>query len=319
MSPSSRLRRNALIAVPLLLVAIAAVQTRIDSERDSLARLNDDLFLRSPSAIQKLSLGYDALVADIYWTRAVQYYGARFATKGATFPLLWPLLDISTTLDPHMLVAYRAGAFFLSESGNAGPGRPDLAVELIQRGIRANPNDWILNTDLGFLYYWRLKDYQSSASAFLEGSNKPNAPAWMKVMAARVAEKGGSLETSRMIWSEIYESNKDPKIRERALETLRGLKAAEDEIQLDQLADEYKKRFGRYPASVNELHSAGLIGGIPVDPDGYPYLFEPDGKAALDPRSSVVIPKELKSPPTPSHSSENRASSPGKPAEPKLG
>jgi len=131
----------------------------------------------------------------------------------------------------------------------------------------------------------------------------------MKVMAARVAQKGGSLETSRMIWSEIYESNKDPKIRERALETLRGLKAAEDEIELNQLAEEYRKRLGRYPASVNELHSAGLIGGIPVDPDGYPYLLEPDGKAALDPKSPVIIPKEIKSPP--SHASENQAGSPG--------
>jgi hypothetical protein len=300
MNPSARLRRNALIAVPLLFVAIAALETRIDAERDSLAQQNDGLLLRSPSAIQKLSLGYDALVADIYWTRAVQYYGARFATKGATFPLLWPLLDISTTLDPHILVAYRAGAFFLSESGNGGPGRPDLAVELIERGIRANPNEWILNVDLGFLYYWRLADYTSSATAFLDGSNKPNAPDWMKVMAARVAQKGGSLDTSRMIWSEIYESNKNPKIRERALEILRGLKAEEDEIELNRLADEYQKRFGRYPASVNELRSAGLIGGIPVDPDGYPYRFEPDGKAALDPKSSVVIPKEIRSPPTPS-------------------
>lgn len=297
----SRARWIALVLIPLLFAAIAGLQTRIDSEMDSLTQQRDDLFLRSPSAIRKMSLGYDSLLADIYWTRAVQYYGARFATKGATFPLLWPLLDITTTLDPQMITAYRFGAFFLSESGTAGAGRPDLAVELVERGIRSNPNEWRLNADLGFLYYWRLKDYQSSASAYLEGSNKPNAPAWMKVMAARVAQKGGSLETSRMIWSEIYESNKDPKIRERAWETLRGLKAEEEILELNQLADDYQKRLGRYPVSASELRSAGLIAAIPVDPDGYPYVFRPDGKAALDPRSSVVIPKEIKTPPTSSH------------------
>jgi hypothetical protein len=304
-SHQARWRLLALLAVPLLFVAIAVLQTRIDPEMDSLAQQKDDLLLRSPSAIQKMSLGYDSLLADIYWTRAVQYYGARFTTKGATFPLLWPLLDITTTLDPQLLIAYRFGAVFLSESGTAGAGRPDLAVELVKRGIAANPDEWHLNMDLGFLYYWRLKDYQSSSAAFLDGSNKPAAPAWMKVMAARVAQKGGSLETSRMIWSEIYESNKDPKIRERALETLRGLKAAEDEAELDQLADEYQKRFGRYPASVGELRAVGLIPAIPVDPDGYPYVLRPDGKAALDPKSSVVIPKEIKGPPTPGHSPES--------------
>jgi hypothetical protein len=300
-SGPSRWRFIALLAVPLLFAAIAGLQTRIDPEMDSLGRQKDDLLLRSPAAIKKMSLGYDSLLADIYWTRAVQYYGARFATKGATFPLLWPLLDIATTLDPQMIIAYRFGAIFLSESGAGGPGRPDLAVELVQRGIASNPDDWHLNVDLGFLYYWRLRDYRSSASAFLDGSDKPSAPSWMKVMAARVAQKGGSLETSRMIWSEIYESNKDPKVRERALLTLRGLKAAEDEMQLNQLADQFQKRLGRYPASLDELRAAGLLTGTPVDPDGYPYVFGPDGKAALAPESSVVIPKEIKTPPTARH------------------
>jgi len=295
-SGQSRLRSTALVAVALLFILIAGLQRRIDSDMDSLAQQSDDLLLRSPAAIQKMSFGYDSLLADIYWTRTVQYYGSRFTVKGATFPLLWPLLDISTTLDPHLLVAYRFGAVFLSESGTAGPGRPDLAVQLVKRGIASNPDEWQLDMDLGFLYYWRLKDYQSSAAAFLEGSNKPNAPPWLKVMAARVAQKGGSLETSRMIWSEIYESNQDPKIRERALETLRGLKAAEDEVELNQLADEYQKRFGHFPTSVGDLRSAGLIQAIPVDPDGYPYVFQPDGKAALDPESSVIIPKEIKGP-----------------------
>ncbi|HXW62929.1 MAG TPA: hypothetical protein VEJ45_10030 [Candidatus Acidoferrales bacterium] len=300
-SSRSRPRWTALLLIPLLFAAVAGLQTRIDSEMGSLTQLGDDLFLRSPSAIKTVSLGYESLLSDIYWTRTVQYYGGRFATEGATFPLLWPLLDITTTLDPQMIIAYRFGAIFLSESGTGGAGRPDLAVELVKRGIRSNPDDWRLNTDLGFLYYWRLRDYPSSASAFLDGSNKPNAPPWMKVMAARVAQKGGSLDTARMIWSEIYESNKDPKIRERALETLRGLRAEEDMQQLNLLADEYQKRSGRYPASVSDLRSAGLIAAIPVDPDGYPYLFEPDGKAALDPRSPVVIPKEIKTPPTPGH------------------
>jgi hypothetical protein len=298
MSRRSQWRWTALVAILLLFAGIAGLQTRIDAETDSLAPEKDELLLRSPSAVKRMSLGYDSLLADIYWTRTVQYYGSRFTTKGATFPLLWPLLDITTTLDPQLLIAYRFGAVFLSESGTAGAGRPDLAVELVKRGIASNPDQWHLNMDLGFLYYWRLRDYQASAAAFLDGSNKPNAPAWMKIMAARVAQKGGSLETSRMIWSEIYESNKDPKIRERALLTLRGLKAAEDEISLDQLAEEYQRRFGRYPASVGELRSAGLIAAIPVDPDGYPYVFQADGKAALNPDSSVVIPQEIKSPPS---------------------
>ena len=74
-----------------------------------------------------MSLGYDALLADIYWTRAVQYYGAKLPTSDRDFHLLWPLLDVATTLDPHLIAAYHFGSIFLSEK-QGGAGRPDLAL-----------------------------------------------------------------------------------------------------------------------------------------------------------------------------------------------
>ena len=141
------------------------LQQRIDAEtRDRSAHEQDELLLRSGTAVKNLSLGYDSLLADIYWTRAVQYYGARVGMPGANFDLLWPLLDVTTTLDPHLMPAYRFGAIFLSEPGEAGAGRTDLAIELVKRGIAANPNEWRLQTDLGFLYYWRMKDYTNAAA-----------------------------------------------------------------------------------------------------------------------------------------------------------
>lgn len=290
---------TAIIAVPLLFAAVAGLQRRIDAETHSIAQQSDDVLLRSPAAIQKMSFGYDSLLADIYWTRAVQYYGARFAKKGATFELLWPLLDITTTLDPKLIIAYRFGAIFLSEQGTGGAGRPDLAVELVKRGMAANPDDWHLDLDLGFLYYWRMKDYTTAAQTFLAASKKPGAPSWLALTAANIVQKGGSIETSRFIWSEIYESNRDPKIRDRALRNLQGLKAEQDEMALNEIAAEYQKRFGRFPASTSELRSAGLLNGIPVDPLGYPYVFGRDGRAALNPDSPIVIPQDLNTPAAP--------------------
>jgi hypothetical protein len=287
----------AIAGVPVLFASIAALQTRIDPLTRTPAQQKEELIVSSPSTVKKMSLGYDSLLADIYWTRAVQYYGSRVGTDDPKFDLLWPLLDITTTLDPKLIMAYRFGAVFLSEPGRAGPGRADLAVQLIKRGIAANPGQWRLYSDLGFLYYWWLRDYTDSAAAYLDGGKAPNAPPWLKMMAARVAEKGGSLETSAMIWSELYSSTKNPNIRARAREMLRGLKAQQDEMYLDEVAKEYRKRFGRYPTSTREMRDAGLLGGIPVDPKGYPYVFGPDGKSRLNPQSTVVIPTPPKGPP----------------------
>jgi hypothetical protein len=288
---------TALMGVPLLFVAITIVQMKIDAGTRAHSGEAEELLLRSPSAVQKMSLGYDSLLADIYWTRAVQYYGNRAGKDDAKYGLLWPLLDIATTLDPKLIVAYRFGAIFLSEPAPAGAGRTDLAIELVKRGIVRNPDEWNLNADLGFLYYWRMKDYANASAAYVQGSKNPNAPVWLKMMAARITEKGGSLETSRMIWSEIYESTQDKKVRTRAMEMLRGLKAREDEMQLDEMAMEYKKNFGNFPRDTAHMVAAGLLRGIPLDPAGYPYAVGPDGKSSLDPMSPVVIPPDLESPP----------------------
>jgi hypothetical protein len=228
----------------------------------------------------------------------VQYYGERVGTRNADFPLLWPLLDLATTLDPKLVIAYRFGAIFLSEPGAVGAGRTDLAIQLIRRGIEANPNEWRLGTDLGFLYYWRLKDYPDAAAAYLEASKNPKASPWVKPMAARVSEKGGSIEASRTIWYQIYDSSKDPNVRKMAYEQLQGIKAQEDELNMDALADQYRKRFGHFPGSPKDLQSAGFLPGVPIDPAGFPYIFGPDGKARLDPRSPIVA-----EPPLPSQSS----------------
>ena len=50
--------------------------------------------------VKRPSLGYDGLMADIYWTRAVQYFGRRHLTSREDYNLLAPLLEITTALDP---------------------------------------------------------------------------------------------------------------------------------------------------------------------------------------------------------------------------
>jgi len=284
----------ALCAIPVFFCAAAVLQRQIDVRAATLSEANEELILRSPEAIRKLSLGYDALLGDIYWTRAVQYYGREMNEPRPDFHLLWPLLDVTTTLDPRLEVAYHFGAIFLSETGSIGAGRTDLAIKLVKKGVAANPNIWQLGTDLGFLYYWRLKDYPNATAAYLEASRVPNAPPWIKAMAARVAQTGGSIETSQMIWGQIYDSTKDATIKKRAKEELQGLRAQEDMIQLGKLADQYKQRVGRYPASEEDLRAAGLLPGIAVDPAGFPYEFDSDGKPRLNSKTTFQMPKEPK-------------------------
>jgi tetratricopeptide (TPR) repeat protein len=271
-----------LLVLPAGFAGIWRLQHVIDAQRASLSQERDDVLLRSRKLVKMMSLEYAPLLADIYWTRAVQYYGNKHLRGQANLELLWPLLDITTTLDPNLLISYRFGAMFLSQAAPGGAGRPDLAVQLIQRGIKENPEYWRLYEDLGFIYYFDLKDYQKASDAFLEGSKNPNSKLWMKVMAAKIAAEGESLATSTFLWKDIYDSTPDPTIKKTALLHLQLLRVREDCKQLDALGDEYAKRYGTRPARMREMVQAGLLDAIPVDPLGFAYVFGEDGKAELN-------------------------------------
>jgi hypothetical protein len=277
-----------LLVVPIGFAGICRLQHTIDAQRESLSQERDDVLLRSGKLVKVMSLEYAPLLADIYWTRVVQYYGNKHVRGQTNLELLWPLLDITTTLDPNLLISYRFGAIFLSQRAPSGPGRPDLAVQLIQRGIQANPDYWRLYEDLGFVYYFDLKDYQRASQAFLEGSKKPNAQVWMKVMGAKVAAEGESFATSVFLWKDIYDSTVDPLVKKNAMMHLQLLKVKEDCKQIDALADEFAKRYGKRPARMSEMVQAGFLKGIPGDPLGFAYIFGEDGKAELNLASPLL-------------------------------
>ena len=53
------------------------------------------------------------------------------------FDLLYPLLDLTTTLDPASTSRTGSAPIFLAEPYPGGPGRPDLAIALLEKGLRA--------------------------------------------------------------------------------------------------------------------------------------------------------------------------------------
>ncbi len=278
---------KAVAAIIALFCAVTLLQVHIDAQTRSEANQKQALLVTSGPLLKKLSLGYAPLLADIYWTRAVQYYGSHLTHPDLA--ILTPLLNIAVTLDPHLVVAYRFGGVFLS----AWRSGTQPAIDLVKKGIKANPNEWRLDYDLGFLYYWRLKDYKSSAEAYLAGANVPGAPSTLlRLFAATMAKKGGSIETSEMIFAGLYRSTDDKNVKKFAMDHLKSLKAQDDEQHLDRIIDQYRELRHRFPASMNDLVTAKMLPSIPVDPQGYPYIIGPDAKAHLNPASPIAPPKQ---------------------------
>jgi len=243
--------------------------------------VDDTLYIASPKLVRHASLGFNGLMACIYWTRAVQYFGHRHFLRESRFNELAPLLEITTTLDPQLLPAYQFGSTFLAPAPPNGAGQPERAIRLMNYGIEHNPDNWHLYYDLGFIYYTELKDFKRASEAFEKGSRIPDAHPFLKVLAANTAEHAQDFTTARLLWSAAYQTTDSDDIRQNALEHLRAIQVDDDVTNLQDAVSRFVNKNGRIPASLWEIAAAEHLAGVPVDPDGTPYELSLDGQVLV--------------------------------------
>ena len=279
---SSRKRTTAVAGMCLVVSLLASVILLQNIDRIRPREINDDaLFISSPKMLQRASLGFNGLMACIYWTRTVQYFGHRHYNREHTYNELAPLLEITVALDPQLLPAYQFGASFLAPAPPNGAGQPERAVQLMRYGIAHNPGNWRLYYDLGFVYYTELHDFKKAGEVFDEGSKIPGAHPFMKILAADMAENAQDFNTARLLWSAAYESSLESNIRQNAVEHLRSIQVDEDVTNLQNAVTRFVQANGRIPTSLWEVVNAEHLRGIPVDPDGNPYELSLDGQVLV--------------------------------------
>jgi hypothetical protein len=273
--------RVATVICSLLLAVFFAgtvlCRSQVEKLRGKEVTLEEVLYMPSGKSVKRMSLGYSSLLADIYWTRAVQYFGDKLNQRSMRYDLLYPLLDITTDLDPHLIVAYEFGSLFLSQPPPDGAGQPEKAVALVEKGLRENPSYWRLYFTLGFIHYLDRRDYKAAGEAFLKGSEVPGALPWMKVMAARMAEHGDDRSTAVYLWKAVYDTSIDPQVKDTAVQHLTSLRAEADIEQLEQRVKIYRERTGMLPSRWLDMVRAGVLPGLPQDPNGAEYKLLPNG------------------------------------------
>jgi hypothetical protein len=201
----------------------------------------------------------------------VQYFGTKHKAKAKQYLILEPLLDMTTTLDPKLLPAYQFGSVFLAQKPPEGAGNPQAAAQLVEKGIRENPQAWRLYYDLGFIDWLELKDTAKAADAFDRGSKIPGALPWMRVMAAALAAHTGETETAIYMWTNILNSTDDATLRANAINRLRCLRVDSEVKLLQDRVDVFTKQSGHIPGNWQELISSGLMRRVPADPKGNAY------------------------------------------------
>jgi hypothetical protein len=283
----SKLRRVALF---LLLSAAVGSQIALEGRFARQAWLPSVQWVRSPELLRRLTLGYNAIWADVYWIRAIQYFGStRLSThEDKNYDLLYPLLNITTALDPYFSIAYRLGAILLSEGYPNGAGNSDQAIALLEKGIREAPERWEYYHDAGFVNYWWRRDPETAAQWFLKAADLPGAPAWLRPVAASVLAEGGEREPARALWLEMLATADHDWLRQAARRGLMQIDAEAHIELLNPVINRFYDERGRFPATWNELVISRRLRQPPVDPAGYVYALDPvSGTIDVAPRSPL--------------------------------
>lgn len=235
---------------------------------------NQLLYLPQGKYLKRASFGYQNVLADFLYLWSIQYYGdPQFNPKTK---YLKHTYDIITDLDPYFLDAYQTGALFMFYEGR----NPSAGLDLLQKGMTANPAAWILPTDAGFYCMLNLKDYSKAATFFEAAANIPSAPTLVKRMLAGTHFRMGDKKHAYLLWEEVYQKEENSSIKQTAFQHMHDLKTLIDLEELNDAIASYHSTHGQYPLSLQRLVSAGIVKNVPADPEGNPYSYNPkQGKA----------------------------------------
>jgi tetratricopeptide (TPR) repeat protein len=141
--------------------------------------------------------------------------------EGAQVREIIPWLSFAARLDPNNIMAYTLTAFWLGDR----LGAVDEAVMFLKEGLKNNPGSWEINTELGRVYYQRLKDpvvaqrYLLRAKSLLKGVdhdryNERYVLAWLVAVYEQEGKKAEAVATYKQLKALFPETTVyDAKIR----------------------------------------------------------------------------------------------------------
>lgn len=273
------------LAGALAAVAAATAHGRATAGRPVAAEDQVELPALSPRVLGPLSFGFRAVAADLFFLDAVQLNGARRAADPEDLQerqerSMSRSLALAIELDPKFEEAYRFAGYAGPRQTVEGKAYNVLAVvPLLERGVRECPDDWRIPFLLGFYQLYYLGRMADAGHNMAVAARRPHAPAYLGLLATRLAANANDLETAERMAIGMLEDSNDEESREQwkarilDLDMERGLRAVEA------AAERYRARTGKLPRSLEALVAAGDLTAIPREPHGGRYSIDAGGQA----------------------------------------
>ena len=169
---------------------------------------NERLYFPKAAGLRAASLGFHAAAADWLWLRTTQYYGA-YRRGEHDLRYFDGLVEAVTALDPRFVEAYDFYSLVLCiDSGEFA-----RAVDVLKRGLLANPDDWRLPFKIGFIHYVFLRQYEVAAMWFDRAAACPGATDFCRRFAAFSKRRAGDWQGSLLLWEELRRTTDSAEMR----------------------------------------------------------------------------------------------------------
>lgn len=265
------LNRIILISAIILSVCVFACLTSLDQKYPYCAH-KDLNFLPSGKIVKTASVGYEAMVADLLWIRALGYFGGHSQAE-KNFTWLGHLLDVVTDLDPMYQSPYEFGGIVLA----AYSDDVDASIALLKKGLINVPQDhpryYYLLFFLAFDYMYHKADALTAARYLEQASAFPQSPDYLPDLAARLYAKANCLENAEIFLRQMILSTDRRDLKEQLQQRLDQVIHQGHIEMLTRALDRFRHKFGKCPYALNELLENKIIEQIPRDPAGGAYYL----------------------------------------------
>jgi tetratricopeptide (TPR) repeat protein len=253
----------------VLAVSLGLLQIPLTRWSSSQPKLQQLTYLPGGEYLRMASLGYRELAADLLWLEAIQVMGEKkLSVEDGHW--LYHAVDRITTLDPKFVRAYEAGSHALCILVLL----PEESNRLLEKGMRHNPQEWMLPFLLGINYYFELGDDEKAAEAMAKAAGLPGAPERLMSLAAKLFVSAKSPQQAVELLAKAYEETSDENVR-RMLEVRLKESIVERDLQiLEEAIRRYQVNYTHRPERLEDLVGPELLRELPKEPFGGHYLYE---------------------------------------------
>jgi hypothetical protein len=263
-----RIPIEAFLLAMLLAAGVSTHRVNLGLERWTEARAvaGDVGPLPNGKALRVGSLGFERLVADLFWLRTVYYVGDP-RTGDVGYPAAEGLAHLVTDIDPSFESVY-----VLMNSVLSGLRMDaDAAIRLLEKGTR-HSDYWRIYFLLGFNHFMEKGDYLAGAH-WIEEAAKRGGPPYLPLLASRLYSQAGDPDTALAFLATRLQQERHPALREQLQKRMTDVWITRDLDRIDAAIVTYRELRGSDPIDVAALVREGLLEREPRDPRGEHYAI----------------------------------------------